>query len=138
MKDETLNLVEEMIVQNLTAAQKLEPDSKERRAITSEAFNLMDKLTVVEGQNMDFYDKECRRALDEKRNETTKEIEEKKMDVSWKRMALEIGKIVVPIVTLIISSEMYGKYQDKLLQFEQTGTLKSSASRQHNLPRFWK
>lgn len=138
MKDETMRLIEERIVDALENGEDYGVDSNERRAYNREALELLEKLTEAEGQNLEYWDKEERRRIEETRNEMMAKLEESKQDVNWKRMILEGGKIAVPILTTVLTLIGYNSFQKRVMEYEKDGTIRSSAGRQLSLPKFMK
>lgn len=136
MKDETMRLIEERIVSALEVGDDYSINSDERYAYNQEAINLLEKLIEAEGQNLEYWDKEERRRIEENRNMAMANIEISKQDVNWKRMVLEGGKIVVPVITTVLTMIGYNLFQKRVMEYEKDGTIRSSAGRQLSLPKF--
>lgn len=64
--------------------------------------------------------------------EASKSKEEKPTKL---QQALEWAKVIVPTVVPIIA---YGIYQERMLKFEETGTIHSKVGREMHLPKFMK
>lgn len=73
-----------------------------------------------------------------KNREHDKEIEQMKRKKSKVEIVIEIGKIAVPAVITIGGYIAYDKFQKRVLKFEETGRIVSTAGRELHLPRFMK
>ena len=96
---------------------------------------LLDRYTIMEKNFMDYEDKENRTAVEKEKIAASIEVESKKNEMTKPRMALEIAKIIVPTVLPMIA---YGIFQRRVLEFEETGRINSTAGRELHLPRFMK
>lgn len=134
MKQETMEKLENVISKNLDKIQQ-GTDDENREELVTDTCNLLDRLNEAEGKQMEYWDKEERRELEKEKNETMAEIEREKGAISKPKMVLEIARIVVPVVVPMVA---YGFYQAKLLKFEETGRVNSTAGRELHLPRFFK
>lgn len=105
MQKETLDLLEERIVQNLNNMELHGIGSEERAAMTKETCDLVEKLNESERINLEAWDKEDRRELEREKNQNAVEIEKIKQNVTWKRAALQIGEKVIPV---IVSGTIFG------------------------------
>lgn len=135
MTEQTTSLLESVISENLEMLKETDHDNENRRKITAETCELLDRLTEAEGKQMEFWDKEDRRELEREKNESMVQIEQEKNVISKPKMILEIARIVVPVVVPMIA---YGIYQKRLLEFEETGRVNSTAGRELHLPKFFK
>lgn len=91
------------------------------RGETSREIESMRDSTMLEAENI--------------KRTTALSVEEERNTISYKRMWLEIAKIVVPTVIPMIA---YGVYQKKVLEFEENGKITSTPGRGMHLPKFWK
>lgn len=139
MREETMKLMEDVVVKDLEFlrdydeydenAVKMAKDCEKR------VCNLTDRMNARESMQMDFWEKADRRESDEKKNQAMIELEEKKMQIPWWRTCLDMAKIVVPVVVPIMA---YNIFQERVLKFEETGRITSTAGRDLHLPRFMK
>lgn len=135
MRDETRELLENQVVDGLSGLADLQAGSKERQSATTDVVKLIEKLNEVDRDNADYWDKQERREMDRKRNEATVKLEEEKQKLSPGRAALEVAKIAVPVVVPLVA---YNVYQKRVIKFEETGKLVSTAARELHLPKFTK
>lgn len=137
MTDETLDMIEQLIVEHMQWLEEHSIDDEHRSEVMRELEILLEKRGNIDRTNLEYYDKEERRRIEEQRNEATKEIEEKKQGVNWQRAAFELAKVTIPTV---IGAILYSKESNKMYEFEETGRVNSTAGRRHSnvLPRFLK
>lgn len=138
MSEEVMEMIDERVKELLEEAEKYEAKSDMRRAIMQEVYKLLELYHNATELNFDYFDKEKRREIDEKRNETMARIEEEKNKVPVVRVVLETGKVVVPLATSVLMLYGYFKAQNKVFDFEAHGSITSSAGRQLGLPRVFK
>lgn len=138
MTEETMEMINERIKELLEQAGHLGVDAKDRKAIMQEVYELSELYLKAAGLNFEYYDKEKRREIDEKRNETTAQIEREKNSIPMTRILLESGKIIVPIATSVLMLCGYFKAQGRMFDFEEHGSITSSVGRQLGLPRVFK
>lgn len=135
-----------------------EPDaSDEYKNAEREVNILIDKMQAFHKTNCEYFAKEEERDIEKRknedmaeledqklkahsetereRNEMTLKLEQEKQKLTWKRIAFEFGKIVVPIIGGAI---VYSKAQNKVLKFEETGRITSTAGRELHLPKIFK
>lgn len=134
MQKETLALMEEQIVRKLELTEEMAEDSKERAVLFKESMQLLEKLTAEERDQMEFEDKAARRRIDENRNIEMADIEVEKLNVNWKRMALEMSKIAIPVIVPLFA---YDIFQRRVMKFEETGRITSTAGREMHLPKIF-
>lgn len=79
-----------------------------------------EQIKVLEGEQND------------KRNEAQLELEKEKKNVSKKQVLFEFGKI---LLTAGLSFKTYDFFQKRVLKFEETGRVCSTAGRELHLPR---
>lgn len=96
----------------------------------------VEALMKLHAQDMDYYDKEERRKLEEKKIESNQEIESNKQKLGWKRVAFELTKTALPIagsIFCITSGLFYAR------QMEEEGIIKTNFSRQvlNQIPKLW-
>lgn len=75
--------------------------------------------------------------VEQERNETNIQLEKEKQKLTWQRVAFEFGKV---ILSAGISAVVFFKAQEKVLKFEETGRITSTAGRELHLPKLpsWK
>lgn len=135
MMDETRNSLESLIAGDLETLGDLELGSDEHQKATTDLVKLIEKLNDVDRDNADYWDKQERRQIDKERNEMTAKLEQEKQKLDPARVSIEIAKIAVPVVVPLVA---YNVYQKRVLKFEETGKLVSTAARELHLPRFLK
>lgn len=100
-----------------------------------ERSDLLDKLAAFDKNEIDEVDKKEKRQLERERNEDVTNVEYVKAQITWQRAALEIGKVVLPVV---ISMVGYNVFQKRVMVYEETGRVTSTAGRELHLPKFMK
>lgn len=100
-----------------------------------ERSELLDKLAVFDRNEIDEVDKKEKRQLERERNEDVANVEYVKSQITWQRATLDIGKVVLPVVISMIG---YNIFQKRLMVYEETGRVTSSAGRELHLPKFMK
>lgn len=106
-----------------------------RPGLTQDVIDLTKVLNEAAQIDAKERDMERQRDNEETRILEEADIEKKKIDPSWKRVAFEMAKAVVPLAISVVS---YGVFQTKLMKYEEEGRIVSTAGRQLSLPRFWK
>lgn len=139
MMEETTNLLEEQIQNNLRNVKKYsyedEKGGKVRTKILSETNTLLEKLTAIEKDNMEYWDKEKRREIEQEKNETMASIEQEKQHITWQRVGFEMAKVAVPVVLGSIFSLVL---HSNTMKFEESGTYTSWSSRHLPTPKIFK
>lgn len=138
MTRETLEMLEYSVQDSLNEMKGCEIGTKERNIATKEATELIDRLIACEHEFTEATDRQERREIDREKNETMVRIEEAKNDMPKWRMAIEIGKVVVPVVVNVTGVIAYSIFQKRLLKFEETGRICSTSGRELHLPKFLK
>lgn len=139
MLQETLDLMEDQIKENLKTIQGIDDvNSEKRKMLVKETIMISEKLISAEHDLFEYGDKEDRRRLEREKNETMEKLEKEKQDLNWKKMAIEIGKIIVPAGMLLTQIAAYDKFQKRMFEFEENGRIVSSGGRELHLPKFWK
>lgn len=110
--------IEEMKIQ--AAAEEKEKDRKHETKLNDETFSRK-------------YESDYR--SESARYNHEMEVERLRRKKSGAEIALEIGKIVVPVAVPIIA---YNVFQKRMLKFEEVGHISSTAGRELHLPRFFK
>lgn len=135
MTEETYNLLEEAAQVQLKQITKIDPGTKEGKDDLVKSIHLVELLINTDRDNAEYYDKQERRRIEEERNEAMNETERDKQKLTWGRVVLEMAKVVVP---LVVSFGGYNVFQKRILKFEETGRLTSTASRELHLPKCFK
>lgn len=107
--------------------------SKEQMVLVDDLSKLVNNIDRLNQTEYEFYDRQERRDIDRKKNESMLEIEKKKSEIGWARAVFELAKVTVPSVVTIIA---YDRFQKRVLKFEETGRLVSTAARELHLPKF--
>lgn len=135
MTKETYELLEEAAQVQLKQVTKINPETKEGEEHLAKSIRLVELLINTDRDNYEYYDKDERRRIEEERNKAMNETERDKQKLTWGRVGLEMAKLVVP---LLVSFAGYNVFQKRILKFEETGRLTSTASRELHLPKFMK
>lgn len=135
MTEETYNMLEEAAQVQLTNVQTLDAGSKEGKEALAKSIHLVELLVTADKDNADYYDKQERRRIEEERNKAQNETERDKQKLTWGRVGLEMAKVIAP---LVVSFAGYNVFQKRILKFEETGRISSTAGRELHLPRVFK
>lgn len=135
MTEETYNMLEEAVQVQLQNVSRLEPGTKEGKEALARSNHLVELLIATDKDNADYYDKEEKRRIEEERNKAMIQTERDKQKITWGRAALEMSKVVVPTVLTMIG---YNVFQKRVMKFEETGRITSTAGRDLHLPKFTK
>lgn len=135
MTDETYDLLEKAAQIQLENVNTFDTGTKEGKEALTKSIHLVELLIASDKDNAEYYDKKERRRIDEERNKAMNETERDKQRLTWSRVGLEMAKAIVPLVVSFIG---YDVFQKRILKFEETGRLTSTASRELHLPRFLK
>lgn len=132
MADVIIERLEEVLSTDLEMLTFERDDYKE---ILHEATEVADRLIELRKIEVDRVDKEERRKMDEEKSKEAIALETMKAKKDWRTFALEWGKVLLPLALQAIA---YGIYQARAIHFEETGTMRSWASKEMHLPKFWK
>lgn len=135
MTDENLARLESSLEAMIKEIETLTPGSKERQNAVQDVRALVAALNETDSTMADWTDKQEKRRIDEEKNQSMAEIEKAKSDLTWKKIFVEFGKILIPS---FISVWAYDRFQKRLLGFEETGRVNSTAGRELHLPKFFK
>lgn len=135
MTQETYELLENAVQAQLIAVGDLNLESKEAKETLTKAVSLTELLITADKDSYDYHDKEERRRIEEKKNDASAEVEREKAKLTWGRVGLELGKVIAPI---LVSFAGYNVFQKRILKFEETGRITSTAGRELHLPKFFK
>lgn len=135
MTKETYQLLERAAQIQLENIEDFDIGSKEGKESLTKATHLVELLITTDRDTDDFTDKQERRRIEEERNKSQNETERDKQKLTWGRVGLEMAKVVVP---LVVSFAGYNVFQKRILRFEETGRLTSTAGRELHLPRIIK
>lgn len=135
MTEETYNMLEKAARVQLQNVNNLDPGNKEGKDALTKSIHLVELLVTADKDNADYYDKEERRRIEEDRNKAVNEIEHNKQKLTGGRVTFEMAKVIAP---LVISFVGYNVFQKRILKFEETGRITSTAGRELHLPRFMK
>lgn len=135
MTDETYTMLEEAAQVQLKNVETLDAGSKEGKEVLAKSIHLVELLITADKDNAEYYDKQERRRIEEERNKAQNETERDKQKLTWGRVGLEMAKVVVP---LVVSFAGYNVFQKRVMKFEETGRISSTAGRELHLPKFIK
>lgn len=135
MTDVTYEMLEKAVQVQLEKVGTLDAGSKEGKEALVKSIHLVELLITTDKDNADYYDKQERRRIEEDRNKAMNETERDKQKLTWGRVGLEMAKVVVP---LVVSFAGYNVFQKRVLKFEETGRISSTAGRELHLPKFMK
>lgn len=135
MLKETYETLERAARVQLEHVETLNLESKEGQEALTKAVRLTELLITTDKDNYDYYDKEARREIEKAKNEAMAEIERNKQKLTWGRVTFETAKVVLPI---LVSFAGYNVFQKRILKFEETGRISSTAGRELHLPRVFK
>lgn len=135
MKNETLERMEGRILNLIDKAEEFGIESKEGQMAAKEALEWTEKLTALEHDGFDYFDKEDRRKIEREKIEANQKIEEMKQVITWKRVVFELSKALLPVVATMIG---YDRFQKRLMKYEENGRIASTAGRELHLPKFLK
>lgn len=107
--------------------------SKEQAVITEDLTKLVGCVDRLNQTEYEFYDRQERREIDRKKNESMLELENKKSEIGFTRAAFELAKVIIPPVITLVA---YDRFQKRIIKFEETGRLVSTAARELHLPKF--
>lgn len=134
MTNETLDLFEARIAENLVKLQT-EEDEKERSRLIYEVEKLSTQLTDAEGLTYKFASDQAQRELDDEKSKRSYEAEVVKTRIDWKRAAIEVGKVAIPAVVSLISLKTWTEAFNVVGDFEQTGSWRSTPFRILGFPK---
>lgn len=135
MTEETYGMLERAVQAQLEKVETLDAGSKEGKEALAKSLHLVELLIATDKDNADYYDKQERRRIEEDRNKAMNETERDKQKLTWGRVGLEMAKVVVP---LVVSFAGYNVFQKRVMKFEETGRISSTAGRELHLPKFMK
>ncbi len=130
MTTETYNLLEEAVQNQLRQLSDFDTTSKEGKEALTKSCNLVELLLTTDRDNAEYYDKEERREIEKMKNETERD----KQKLNGGRVALEMAKIIIPSLITMIG---YNVFQKRVMKFEETGRVSSTAGREMHIPKFW-
>lgn len=135
MTDETYNTLEDVTRNLLTQIEELDIGTKDGKEALTKAVHLTELLISADRDSADYYDKKERRRIDEDRNKAMAEIENNKQKLTSGRVIFEMAKLLVPMGVSLVG---YSIFQRRVLQFEETGRITSTAGRELHLPKWSK
>ena len=107
--------------------------SKEQAVLTEDLTKLVGCIDRLNQTEYEFYDRQERREIDRKKNESMLELENKKSEIGFTRAVFELAKVIIPPVITLVA---YDRFQKRIIKFEETGRLVSTAARELHLPKF--
>lgn len=122
----------------------------------SKKLDILEKMQAFDRSESEYYAKQEERRITEEHNRRMLELEERKMEqhemieesrneagirleqekqkITWKRVAFELGKLVIPLGISIVH---YNMAQKKVFDFEEHGRITSTAGRELHLPKIF-
>ena len=124
MQKETYEMMEKVLQDKIKEMSEdiITPDKE--KLLMSEIKTLNECLGASDQRAIDFLNKEEDRKIEREKNELT-----------WSKIGMEILKTFGP---LSLSMLGYNIFQRRVIKFEETGRLVSSASRELHLPKFFR
>ncbi len=137
MTEETHKLIEDatQLLLNGVGAFDLGTKQSGDADAASNAIKMAELLIAADKNIDDYYDKVERREIERLKAKEMAEIERNKQKITWGRAALELAKVIAPVIVSMIG---YNEFQKRLLKFEETGRVTSTAGRDLHLPKFMK
>lgn len=135
MDEELRDLVTEKVSFMLCELDDVEPGSQKHQALTGDIKALLQTLNEANRDELDAFDKQEKRRIDEQKSVSMAEVERLKLKFDWLKGGLELAKIIIPTGMSILA---YYWFQSRVFQFEEHGRIVSGPGRQLSLPRFWK
>ena len=127
--------LETEVQRQLELIESVPKGSKEQAVITEDLTKLVGCIDRLNQTEYEFYDRQERREIDRKKNESMLELENKKSEIGFTRAAFELAKVIIPPVITLVA---YDRFQKRIIKFEETGRLVSTAARELHLPKFLK
>lgn len=107
-----------------------EMGTKEREQAVKEYCQIADSYQKLQSVNLEYCSQMERLKVEKDKTKETSEIERKKLEIPKWKVALDVAKVaIVPL-----SWMAYGYYQKRILKFEETGRLTTTASKEFHLP----
>lgn len=125
--------LETEVQRQLELIESVPKGSKEQAVITEDLTKLVGCIDRLNQTEYEFYDRQERREIDRKKNESMLELENKKSEIGFARAAFELAKVIIPPVITLVA---YDRFQKRIIKFEETGRLVSTAARELHLPKF--
>lgn len=133
MDEEMKMRVEERLMYLLESLGSLDPGTEKYSKVIADVKVLSAVVNETFASEMDAFDRQEKRRIDEEKAKAMTLIEKSKLAFDWKKAGLEVVKIVIPTIITLIG---YNEFQKRILKFEETGRLTSTASRELHLPHF--
>lgn len=137
MVDDVMVLLEDRLKQSIELTKTVKLGTGEREALDNEISKISSCLLDYNRQQLEYYDKEERRRIEEKKNDEMTKVERNKQKIGWERWAFEFLKLGITIGTGMYS---FFKGQSNMLNFEEHGRITTTAGRELHLPKitWWK
>lgn len=138
MSNETYDLLEEAAqiqLRNVISEKEKDENGGNSKNIKSPKIDLVELLITADKNNMDYCDKQDRLKVEKEKNDDMTEMERNKQKLTWGKVGLELCKVLLPTC---VSIAAYDVFQKRILKFEETGRIVSTAGRELHLPKFFK
>jgi len=113
----------------------LDVGSKEHQTAVGDLVKLLETANKDDEMMANLEDSRDRREIERDKNATMAKLEVERNKLSWPRAGLEIAKVILPT---LLSIGAYSVFQHRVLKFEETGRIVSTAGRSLSLPKFFK
>ena len=129
-------LLEEILFETIDNFSAQTTGSEERNAEAGNVVKLTDALTKLKQTRIEEEDRVDRRRIEEEKNEANIQIEKEKNPKFWQCCVEWTMKYIVPG---FVSAAFFDKFQKRTLTFEETGSIRSKASKDlRSSWSFWK
>lgn len=117
-----------------------EPEMTEglRSSKIANVVKVADKLLQSDEISAKKADSKRREVIERNRNKAMIKSEEIRQKMEWKKVAIEVAKVAVPVATTMITVSVWKEGFMNMLTFEKDGFVKSFTSRQIGFPRILK
>lgn len=122
MTQETYDLLEGELQRRASDLADSEIGSEEDKRKMDMVIKLIEKVNESDKVSCDFQDK-CRR----------NSIEEEKNKITWQKVTLDMAKVIIPA---LLGYAAYDRFQMRVMKYEETGKVCSTAGRELHLPNF--
>lgn len=138
MTNETMDLMERVLQDELERADKGGASDETRYKAIQNAYQIAEKLNEAEQAVIRWQEIEDRKEIEKAKLESAKEIEATKKRLSPTQIAMEVMKVGVPALVTVATLYIWRKSYCEMGHFEETGHYTSNMSREVRLPRILK
>lgn len=134
MEKETIMLLENAFINQVEEIDRGKPSKEEREAAVKRAVELGKILNQADEIYYQYETNKDRVEKEERKNKDMIELEKEKIKIPWQRTAVDVAKIVVPVIIPLV---IWRKSYKEMLRFEETGRVTSNASRIIHMPKIF-